>query len=309
MIVNPNTTRGATMLQIAMGLVDDRANQPVTIELGRGEGLRLASNSTSSAIREVIAKKADVAIVNPSAALLQAYRGLPPFSSPQAVRLLAVIPSQDQFLFAAHRSAGLEYVEDIAKQRKPIRLSLRGARDHSLHDILAAVMAEAGFTTADIETWGGKLIYEGPVPRADSRRFQLCVAGEIDALFDEGAHTWIGNAIAQGLDLLSLKEETVQRLEAKGYRRAWLRANDQPGQKKDILTVDFSGWAIFVHAELPDSKAHAMCQALDQRRDQIPWQEERVLPVETMCKDTPAGPHQIPLHPGAEKYWKERGYI
>jgi TRAP-type uncharacterized transport system substrate-binding protein len=309
MKVNPNTTRGMTMLQIAAGLVDDRANQPVTIEMGRGDGLRLASNSTASSIRDVIARKADIAIVNPSAALLQAYRGLPPFSSPQPVRLIAVIPSKDQFLFAAHPKAKLEYVEDIARLRKPIKLSLRGARDHSLHDILAAVMAEAGITTADVESWGGQLIFEGAVPRADTRRFQLCVAGEIDALFDEGAHSWIADAIAQGLDLLSLKEETVQKLEKKGYRRAWLRAADQPGQKKDVLTVDFSGWAIFVHADLAVEKAYAMSKALDERREQIPWQEERVLPVETMCKDTAEGPHQIPLHPGAEKYWKERGYI
>jgi hypothetical protein len=28
-----------------------------------------------------------------------------------------------------------------------------------------------------------------------------------------------------------------------------------------------------------------------------------------MCKDTPAGPLRIPLHPAAERYWRDAGYL
>jgi TRAP-type uncharacterized transport system substrate-binding protein len=28
-----------------------------------------------------------------------------------------------------------------------------------------------------------------------------------------------------------------------------------------------------------------------------------------MCRDTPEGPLDVPLHPGAERYWREAGYL
>jgi TRAP-type uncharacterized transport system substrate-binding protein len=33
------------------------------------------------------------------------------------------------------------------------------------------------------------------------------------------------------------------------------------------------------------------------------------MPVERMVKDSPEGPLDIPLHPAAERFWKERGYL
>jgi TRAP-type uncharacterized transport system substrate-binding protein len=28
-----------------------------------------------------------------------------------------------------------------------------------------------------------------------------------------------------------------------------------------------------------------------------------------MCRDTPAGPLNIPLHPAAERFWRKLGYL
>lgn len=311
MTVNPNVTRATSILEIAAGLVatEERLYQPVTVSLGEDSGLRLASGSSASSIRDVIAKKADLALVNPSSALVQAYRGNGPFKSPQPVRLIAVLPSEDQFVFAARPGLGMTHLEDIAAARIPLRVSLRGSRDHCMHDILKAITAEAGFTWADIEANGGAILYDGGVPRSGSPRFLSCVEGKVDALFDEGSGEWLAAATEAGLTILSLRPETVQRLEAIGFRRAWLRRENFPGLKADILTLEFSGWPFFVHADLPDAQVRAICQALDSRRHLIPWQGEGELPIETMVRDTPATPHFIPFHPAAEAFWRERGYI
>jgi TRAP-type uncharacterized transport system substrate-binding protein len=309
--VNPNVTRSMTVLQIATGLAEsgDRDYQPVTLALGEAGNLRLTSSSSASSIRDVIGRKVDLALVNPSSALLQAYRGTGPFKEPQPVRLIAVLPSEDQFVFATRPDMGFESLEDIAAARRTLRLSLRGSRDHCMHDVLGAVTAAAGFAMSDIPAWGGSLHYDGGVPRAGSPRFVSCVEGRVDALFDEGAEEWLEAAIENGLSILPMREATVQRLEAIGFRRAFLRKAKYPRLKADVLTIEFSGWPIFVHADLPDARATAICQALDTRRHLIPWQGDGALPVETMVRDTPATPHFIPLHPGAEAYWRERGYI
>ncbi|HLY66530.1 MAG TPA: hypothetical protein VKU60_13430 [Chloroflexota bacterium] len=33
------------------------------------------------------------------------------------------------------------------------------------------------------------------------------------------------------------------------------------------------------------------------------------LPLDSMCRETPAGPLNIPLHPAAERFWSDRGYL
>lgn len=311
MTVNPNVTRATAILEIAAGLVatGERNYQPITVSLGEEGELRLASGSSASSIRDVIAKKADLAIVNPSSAVVQAYRGTGPFKTPQPVRLIAVLPSEDQFVFAARPGIGMTHLEDIAASRAPLRVSLRGSPDHCMHDILKAITAEAGFTWADVEVRGGAIIYDGGVPRPGSPRFLSCVEGKVDALFDEGSEEWLAAATKAGLTILSLRPETVQRLEAIGFRKAWLRKEKFPGLKTDILTIEFSGWPFFVHADLPDAQVRAICQALDSRSRLIPWQGEGDLPIEMMVRDAPATPQFIPFHPAAEAFWRERGYI
>jgi TRAP-type uncharacterized transport system substrate-binding protein len=48
---------------------------------------------------------------------------------------------------------------------------------------------------------------------------------------------------------------------------------------------------------------------LEARKDSIGWQEPGPLPLELMCRDTPDAPLVIPLHPAAERFWRERGYL
>ena len=73
--------------------------------------------------------------------------------------------------------------------------------------------------------------------------------------------------------------------------------------------TDFSGWPVYTHAATPDDVVTGFCQALEGCKDRIPWQGEGPLPLERMCKDSPEGPLDIPLHPAAEQFWRERGYL
>ncbi len=145
--------------------------------------MRLASGSSASSIRDVIAKKVDLALVNPSSALLQAYRGTGPFKEPQPVRLIAVLPSEDQFVFAVRPGIGLDHLEDIAAARIPLRVSLRGSPDHCMHDILGADHGGGGFHMAQISSLGRLACIMTAACRAPVRRaFVACVEGKVDAL-------------------------------------------------------------------------------------------------------------------------------
>ena len=77
----------------------------------------------------------------------------------------------------------------------------------------------------------------------------------------------------------------------------------------DVLTVDFSGWPIIVREDAADKFVTQVCAALEERADRIPWQGEGPLPIERMCIDAPDTPQVAPMHPAAEAYWKERGFL
>jgi len=73
--------------------------------------------------------------------------------------------------------------------------------------------------------------------------------------------------------------------------------------------VDFSGWPVFCLESTPDNMVRAFCAGLDNRKDRIPWYGEGPMRLDLMVKDTKEAPMLIPLHPAAEVFWRERGYL
>jgi TRAP-type uncharacterized transport system substrate-binding protein len=149
----------------------------------------------------------------------------------------------------------------------------------------------------------------GSVPWPHTDTFKALLRGEIDALFDEAATSWVAQALDAGITILPLAEATVAKLEAIGYRRAVLPRTTYAKLPADVLSLDFSGWTVFVHAEADDQLVTAICGALDTRKARIPWEEPGDLPVESMAREAPDTPQTVPLHPAAERFWRSRGYI
>jgi TRAP-type uncharacterized transport system substrate-binding protein len=271
--------------------------------------LCLFGSSTIEGIDEVVSSKASLGIVNPSSILNLAYRGKHPFRGPQPVRTLAVIPSHDCLLFAVRKEYEIAKLEDIAARRIPLRIAMRGQSDHCVHLMFEHIAACAGFSIEQLIGWGGSIHREGHVPRAGSPQLRAFDAGAVDAIVDEGVGVWIDQAIDRQMTVLSLSEDTVRKLEAMGYRRAVIEKAVHPRLPGDVLTIDFSGWPIFVHDRLQDDIVTKICAALDARKDLIPWEHDGPLPVERMCRDGVDTPMDVPLHPAAERYWRQMRYI
>jgi TRAP-type uncharacterized transport system substrate-binding protein len=313
--VIPPTTRSLLVLEMAAELTLGAApHAPVrqataTVDLGRGHTLALFGSSTIAGIEAVVAREVALAIVNPSAMLTLAYRGNGPFDAPRPLRTIGVIPSRDQYVFAVHPRTGLRSFDDIAAQHPALRIGVRGDREHSQHFVLDDVMRTHGFSRDDVTAWGGEFRYEGLAPDASSAKFRAFVDGSLDAIWDEGADVWIGAALDAGMTILSLAEPAVMRLETLGYRRAVIAPPRYPKLPHDVLTVDFSGWPLFVHAELPDTDVAQICSALAACVSRIPWQEDGPLSLERMCRNSPDAPFDVPFHPAAERSWRDRGLL
>jgi hypothetical protein len=311
-----STIRSQLLLEMAAGVVGDpetdlRQTKVVLREQGSLDwSVCLLGSSTYEGVDAVVAGEAVLAMLNPSAALTLACRGTGVYPAPQPLRALAIIPSYDQCVFAVKRETGLTSVEEIAARKVPLRIGVRGQRDHYLQVMLDHVARAAGFTLDELRGWGGGVVHakSGP-PRPGDVKFAALASGEIDAIFDEGVSGWIDTALEAGMTLLPLAEPTIAKLETMGYRRAIIPRGEYAGLSNDVLTLDFSGWAIFVHAGAPDALVTQLCRALDDRKALIPWDGEGPLPVERMSRNDPDTPLDVPLHPAAERFWRGRGYL
>lgn len=311
----PATIRSRVPLEIACELVamkDQPYNQAKVLlrpQYTEGWPLALFGSGTNAGVEEVVAGESALAITNPAAALSVAYRGNAPFTEPQPVRTIAVIPSLDLCLFMVAADTGLEYVEDIAEQRYPLRVGLRGDKGHWLQQTFLDLCAAAGFTMEDLRSWGGKDIHEGHIPHPGTSKFDGVLNGELTAVFDESAFNWGNEAVEAGMRVLNMREETIRKLEEIGHIRHIARKEDFPSFPGDITTLDFSGWPILVHEDAPDDLITRICTAFEARKHLIPWQYEGPLPLERMCKDCEDAPLRVPLHPAAERYWRSLGYL
>lgn len=311
--VIPPTTRSLLALEMAAELTlagDPPVRQArAVVDLGGGHEIALFGSSTIAGVRAVAERAVSLAIVNPWATLTLAHRGTGPFETPLAVRTLAVIPSADQYVFAVNPRRGLRSFADIAAKKPALRIGVRGDRAHSLHFILDDVMRVNGFTRDDLTAWGGEFRYEGSAPDPASPKFRAFLDGSLDAVFEEGADSWIGAALDAGMTVLPLDEPAMTQLETLGYRRATIECARYPRLARDILTVDFSGWPLFVHAELPDADVDRICSALAACVERIPWQEDAPLTLGRMCRNAADAPYDVPLHPAAERAWRRRGVL
>jgi len=263
-------------------------------------------------LRAVAEGKISLAWINPSVAATLAFKGKGPFSKPLPIRTLAVFPSYDVVGFAVRAATGVTSLAEIKQKKVPLRLSTGQTTKRALSHsptmfTVTAVMKAAGFTLADIKRWGGK-IQSVSRPSHPDRRAAID-NGTIDAVFDEGIKSWGQTALDQGFYYLPVEGQVLERLTAMGYRRSVVPKSRFQGMNEDVNTVDFSGWPMVVRADMPEEVAYALCESIAARKDLIPTDNYKPLDVAQLCADDEEAPRGVPFHPGAERFYRERGYL
>lgn len=263
-------------------------------------------------LRAVAQRKVSLAWINPSAAVTLAFKGTGPFSKPVPLRTIAVFPSWDVMGFAVHRSTGVTSLARIKQERIPLSLSTGPVTERALMDsttmfTVKAVMEAAGFTFADIRKWGGR-IQSVPRPSHADRRAAI-ENGAVNAIFDEGIKSWGQTAVNHGFRYLPVDGAIRKRMVKMGYRPSVVPKSRFQGMPEDVSTVDFSGWPMVVLADMPEDVAYALCEAIEARKDLMPTDNYKPLDIAQLCANDEEAPYDVPLHPGAERFYRDRGYL
>lgn len=240
---------------------------------------------------------------------------------PLKLRSVAAFPHFDQMALAVRRDLGITSIRQLMDQKVPLRISTAPLHlEHPVGWALDAMFAEYGMQIEDFERWGGAVIYGDrqpnfleTVPEGRRDRVSAMKAGELDAVFDEALMTVPWKQITDSVDLtfLPVDRDVLQALDRKyGMRSGVIPQGRLRGVTSDVATIDFAGWILYCREDLPDELVYLTVGALEQQRAQIEslFQPGQGLtgPIDlaTMGRNI-----ELPLHPGAEKYYRERGYL
>ncbi len=269
---------------------------------------RFFASDSPVSVDAVANGEADIAICNPGGVLGMALRGRGPYKKPIPLRAITVIPQFDQLGLAVTAKTGLKTLGDLKRTRYPLRISLRGQPDHSVHLISNHVLGAFGMSFDDIVSWGGKIIHTEGMPNGPGR-LGAVARGELDAVWDEALPLFAPQAIEMGMRFLAVDEPELKKLEDDGLMRQTITRAEYPGLEADVPTIDFSGWPVFCLESASEEMIYNFSAGLEARKDRIPWYGKGPMPLDKLCKDSKDGPLYLPLHKGAERFWRERGYL
>ena len=257
---------------------------------------------------EVGHRRVDVAFINPSAIVTMAYRGKGFYKEKLPLRALASFPSWDKMVFAVARELKIKSIYEIGQRKIPLKVSTRssGVYNTTAYTV-EKILSLYGISFGKIKNWGGG-VRECPRPTSPER-LESIRKGKVNAVFDEGIHSWLDEALDHGFEVLPLEPAILKQLEVLGYQRSILPVARYKKLPADIATIDFSGWPLITHRGLSNDLAYSICQAIDVRQSVIPVDDDRPLDMTKICRGTDSAPLGIPLHPGAKKYYQEKGYL
>jgi TRAP-type uncharacterized transport system substrate-binding protein len=311
----PVVQRSRMMLEVASELVAANGWEDRQVEIrmrpqGAPDwGMCFFASDAPNSIDAVANGDAQFAICNPGGVLAMALKGAGPFKEPVPVRAITVFPQFDQMGLAVTAQSGLTSLAEIRDKRYPLKVSLRGQHDHSVHLVTDEIFKAMGFSLDEIKSWGGEIRYDEAVP-SPTGRLRLVEDGLVDAIFDEALPVWCSAALDLGMRFLPVDEPYLTQLGQMGLPRNPITREEYPKLPEDVPAIDFSGWPVFTLSGTADDIVTAFCAALEARKDRIPWfGGEGPMPLDRMVQNTPEAPLTIPLHPAAERFWHSQGYI
>jgi len=322
--LEPPQIRATTGLELATGIFakcsDGLAKQlNISLTSGKRESgateFRIGINGDiyggMQAPIEVGTRRVDIAYVNPSAMVAMAYLGKGYYKQKMPLRVLGCFPSWDRIALVVAKDLEVKSLYDIARRKIPLHVSTRfSGVNNATYYTIATILSLYGFSFDKIKRWGGQ-VQECGRPFAPERMKALAKRS-ITAVFDEGVSTvggWLDRALDNGYELIPVEAEIVKQLEQMGYTRTVLPKKRYRQLNEDALTIDFSGWALVTHKWLADKLAYAAIETVDERKKFIPVDDDRPLNMGELCNGSEKCPLRVPLHPGAAKYYREKGYL
>lgn len=232
--------------------------------------------------------------------LRNAYRGTGMYAADKPMtnlRLIANIQDPSYVLVAAKTETGITDLSQVRQKRWPVRILTAGIGGNP-----SRILSHYGLSRQIIEDAGGRV---GNTPN-DRENFDIIIGG---AGVMSTAPEWsIWTEITQKFDLafIELPDALLDELASEGEQeRGTIPPGLYRGVDRPIPTVVRTGTVIYCRDDTPDDFAYDVAKAIDQQQHLMQWSHLNFsYNVHTVWNG-----YEVPLHPGAARYYKEQGYI
>lgn len=252
-----------------------------------------------------------MALTTPLWYVRAAIEGRSPFREPLPLSVLAVFPHDDRLAFAVRRETGITSLQQIKDEKYPLRLSTPTPEmNHPAGWVVERVLARYGIALSDIETWGGEILRDRP--RSQNSPTAIPVDPRFEAVFDEAIMTRRWHKITHEHDMrfLPIDPWVLESLVEEGMDAGVIAAGRFPGVAEDVPTVDFTGWPLICRSDMNEELAYLAVKAIEERAEQISRRFQEGFDGLTSRVDMhQLAATELPLHPGARAYYRERGYL
>jgi hypothetical protein len=251
--------------------------------------------------------------VNADYEVAWAYNGVGPYEGTPLpdLRAIASIPHPNWHAFAVTYESRLSSIEEMKQKKFPLRIysphATFGGRIGSGGFITDKLFEAYGFSLADIESWGGKVwtSENGGNYVFREHNFDAMVYRAYPGYGPVGK-LWQEATILNNMRFLPIASNVLDQLEKKyGLHRGLMPQNLMRGVDKDVPTLYFPNFVIYTSRHMSEELAFVTAKSFDEHcnyffETHLPFSYNPFL----ACKDTGA-----PLHPGAERYYRSRGYM
>jgi len=237
--------------------------------------------------------------VTSSAFLTRAYQGTISNGKPfDNLRLIAKIEDPYYLLLAARKESGITSIAQVKQQKLPVRIFDNGGG-------MTVILDYYGITADDIVSWGGKMRVS--LEDAIKGDFDLIIGFMASPSLNPESSYWTTLSEKFDLYFMELPEELLDKIAEQNVDAELVIARNQllRGMDRWIKTLGRSGESIFAREDTPEQAAYDLAKAMDENRGALKW----FIRVYTYDSKTVWQNFGVPLHPGAERYYCEVGYI
>lgn len=218
------------------------------------------------------------------------------------LRLIAKIEDPTYLLVAVKTSSGITDLSQVAAQHMPVTI-LGGTSP-----IAKPVLDHYGITQAALTSWGGSI--QNPIVAGTENPPVFDVIVDELASPSNNPESAVWEKISQdyALTFLDLPPDVIASLAGDpmlGLTKVTVKWGLLRGVDRAITTVARSGHAVFARDDTPEQAAYDVAKAVDAHRDTLKW----------YIRPYSYDPHtawqdgDVPLHPGAKRYYAEMGYL
>ena len=214
------------------------------------------------------------------------------------LRLLAMIEDPVYILVAVKAGSGITDLSQLAALKRRLRILTEG--DAWVEPILE----HYHLTRKEVEAHGGHFLNSMALQKDGDFDAIISSLGSLAANLE--SDVWYQMSQQYELRFLDVPHEVWTQIRSNvGGELTWVPRAYLRGVDRRIESVGRSGQAIFGRADMPDDFAYAVAKAMDEQQGLLKWALRPFsYNVHTVWKNGP-----VKLHPGAERYYREVGYL